>query len=337
MGRYVATTSADGETATAVLLVNLGTPEQPTAGAVRRYLAEFLSDPRVVEAPRPVWLLILYGVILTTRPQRSAAAYQKIWSAQGSPLLHVSQQLAGKLRAVLQQADRGTELLLGMRYGRPSIGQALETLRTRGLRRLLVLPLYPQYSAATTATTYDAVAAVLKRWRWVPELRIINNYHLHPDYLAALADSVREFWSHNPQPERLLLSFHGLPQDYVDAGDPYESQCRATANILAKTLSLTSDQWQLSFQSRLGPRAWLKPYTDDTLKKWCREGIKRVHVLCPGFAVDCLETLEEIALANKQIFLNAGGEEFHYIPALNDSAAHVRALENIAREHMRGW
>lgn len=321
-----------------ILITNLGTPAEPTTRAVRRYLAQFLSDPRVIETPRILWWPILHGIILRVRPRRSARAYSKVWTAQGSPLLQLSERLVAGLRRQLGDSGLSTvQLALGMRYGQPSIEQALETLRANGVTRLLVLPLYPQYSAPTTASTFDAVSAVLRRWRWLPELRFVASYHDHPAYLDALAQSVRNYWQQHGQGERLLMSFHGLPMDYFLAGDPYFCQCQRTARELAERLSLRETQWAITFQSRFGPRQWLQPYTDKTLEQWGKQRIGNIDVICPGFAIDCLETLEEIQLQNAEIFRAAGGGELRYIPALNDGPEHVDALTRLITEHAQGW
>ncbi len=321
-----------------VLLCNVGTPDAPTPRAVRRYLAEFLSDPRIVELPRMLWLPILYGAILTTRPRRSARAYRAIWTSEGSPLLVQSERLIAALGRNFE-AKHGDDLAvgLGMRYGKPSIASAFDQLLALNARRILVMPLYPQYAGATTASVYDAVFAHCGKLRWVPELRFVGEYHADERYINALCQSIAEFWSAHGRGERLLLSFHGIPRDYSLAGDPYEYQCQATGRLVAERLDLKPDAWALSFQSRIGPRRWLEPYTDDKLAEWAREGIERVDVVCPGFAVDCLETLEEIVMASAALFRQAGGGELRYIPALNDDPAHVTALENLISDHLRAW
>ncbi len=321
-----------------VLLVNLGTPDSPTVPAVRRYLAEFLSDPRVVELPRPLWWLILQGVILRVRPRRSARLYQSIWTEQGSPLLVIGQRQAAALEQRLREICPGpVRVVLAMRYGNPSIAAGMRTLAAANARRLLVLPLYPQYSATTSASTFDAVVGELRTWRWLPELRFVNHYPDHSDYIAALADSVRAYWAERGEPERLLLSFHGLPRDYLLAGDPYHCECHTTARLLAERLGLPAQRWQVAFQSRVGSKEWLKPYTDEQLQAWARQGISKVQVLCPGFPTDCLETLQEIALENGHLFRAAGGQDYGYIPALNDAPAHMDFLAGLVRQHAAGW
>jgi ferrochelatase len=321
-----------------VLLVNLGTPDAPTPGALRRYLAEFLWDPRVVELPRALWWLILHGAILRFRPRRSAAAYRRVWTEHGSPLLTHSLDQLHALRRILPERLHGqVAISLGMRYGRPSIREALTELKEQNVRRLLVLPLYPQYSGSTTGSTFDAVTTELQGWRWIPETRFINQYHDDPAYIAALAASVREFRHKHGQGQRLLFSFHGLPRRYLDAGDPYHCQCLKTARLVAADLGLGENDWKVSFQSRVGTEEWLRPYTDETVREWGGEGLRRVDVICPGFSADCLETLEEIAMQNAEFFAEAGGGELRYIPALNDRPDHIRLLADLIVGHAGGW
>jgi protoporphyrin/coproporphyrin ferrochelatase len=320
-----------------ILLVNLGTPHAPTRSAVRQFLAEFLSDPRVIEAPRWLWLPILHGVILQIRPPRSAHAYKQIWTARGSPLLHHCQELAELLSKQLQ-ARHGERICveIGMTYGAPSIGSALRQLRAAGMQRLLVLPLYPQYSATSTGSVFDRVTAELQRWRWVPELSFINHYHDHPSYIAALSTSIETHWTTHPQ-QHLLFSFHGLPRRYMLAGDPYYCQCLKTARLVAERLDLQPDEWSLAFQSQVGREEWLRPYTDQLLIQYAASDRKRVTLVCPGFAVDNLETLEEIAIRNRTLFLEHGGESYDYVPALNASSAHVELLCELVGQQLPGW
>jgi ferrochelatase len=321
-----------------VLLVNLGTPDDPTPGAVRRFLREFLSDPRVVEIPRLAWLPILYGFILPFRPSRSAEAYQKIWTDEGSPLLLISQDINRSLQAKLTQRFAGpVRTALGMSYGNPSIPAALEQLDAEGVRRIVVLPLYPQYSGTTTASVFEAITSALATRRWVPELRFINSYHDAPGYIAALAASVTDYWEQHGRGDKLLLSFHGVPRRTLDAGDPYHCQCLKTARLLAASLELEDDYWQIVFQSRLGRAEWLQPYADATIAALGRDGLGRLDVLCPGFATDCLETLEETAMQNRDIFRAAGGGDLHYIPALNARDDHVAFLARLIEKHAGGW
>ena len=323
---------------TGILVVNLGTPDAPDARSIRRYLAEFLSDPRVIEMPRWLWKLILHGVILRFRPAHIAPAYRAIWGKDGSPLLSISRQQLEKIKTQLTpRFKHPVEFALGMRYGRPSIAGALRELQAANVQRLLVLPLYPQYSATTTASTFDAIACELMSWRWIPSLRMLNQYHDHPAYIEALANSVTAFWQTQPQADMLLISFHGLPKRYLLAGDPYFCQCQKTARLLAEKLGLDENKWRISFQSRVGREEWLKPYTDETLKALPGEGKKSVQVICPGFPSDCLETLEEINVQNREWFLQAGGERFDYIPALNASPEHIEMLGKIIMEECGEW
>ena len=321
-----------------VLLVNLGTPEAPTPRALRTYLAEFLGDPRVIEYPRWLWWLILHGVILRIRPRRSAHAYQRVWTAQGSPLRVGSEALAAALQDELARRMPGpVQVALAMRYGQPSVKAQIERLQREGVRRLLVLPLYPQYSATSTGSVLDAVADCFKTLRWPPELRVVNDYHDDPGHIDALARSIEDWWRTNGRGDRLLLSFHGIPERYVKAGDPYLLQCGATARLLRERLGLSPSELLVSFQSRVGREPWLQPYTDATVRELAAQGVKRLDVACPGFAVDCLETLEEIAMQNREFFIEAGGKELRYIPALNDSRGQVDSLAALALRHMQGW
>ncbi|MES9993902.1 MAG: ferrochelatase [Candidatus Thiodiazotropha sp.] len=321
-----------------ILLVNLGTPDAPTTPAVRRFLAEFLSDPRVVAIPKLIWLVILYGIVLRIRPRVKAEEYKSIWTDEGSPLLAISKRQQAAMSELLKSRLRGQfHVALGMRYGNPSIASALHELRQKNIQRLLVLPLYPQYSATTTASIFDAVSGELQRWRWIPELRFIQRYHDRNDYIRVLSESIRNFRDREGAAQKLLFSFHGIPKDYYLAGDPYPDECRATANRVAKTLGLEPEQWHLSFQSRFGAQEWMKPYTTDTLKQWGSEGIESVQVVCPAFSVDCLETLEEIAEENREAFLESGGKAYAYIPALNDSPEHMQMLTELICNQLSGW
>jgi ferrochelatase len=321
-----------------VLLLNLGTPDAPTPTAVRRYLAEFLKDPRVVEISRPLWWLVLHGVILRVRPSRSARAYQAVWTERGSPLLDVARRQAkGLQERMAQRFGRGALVELGMRYGNPSVAESLGRMKAANVRRLLVLPLYPQYSGTTTASVFDAVTDELSTWRWLPELRFINHYHDNRAYINAIIDSIRAAWAEQGEPERLLFSFHGIPKRYFMAGDPYHCHCHKTARMVVEGLGLAEDRWMVSFQSRVGRDEWLQPYTDETLKLWGSDGVKSVHVVAPGFSADCLETLEEIDVENRSYFLEAGGESYHYIPCLNDDPAHIEMMMGLVEQHVAGW
>lgn len=321
-----------------VLLVNLGTPEEPTSPAVRRFLKQFLSDPRVIEYPRWLWWLVLNGVILRIRPSRSAAAYRKIWADEGSPLMIFSKAVAEAIQNDLGIRRPGSACVeLAMSYGEPSIDAAIDRLIARGARRLLVLPMYPQYSGTTTASVIDAVARKLNRLRWIPETRFINQYHDEPGYIAALAASIREFWKKKGRGTMLMFSFHGVPRQTLLDGDPYHCQCQKTARLVAEALELGDDEWLLSFQSRVGREEWLRPYTDETIATLGKQGISRLDVVCPGFSADCLETLEEIAIQNAELFIESGGESLHYIPALNAREDHVSFLTDLVEKHLAGW
>ena len=322
---------------TGVLLVNLGSPAEPTAGATRRYLAQFLSDPRVVEIPRLAWLPILHGIILRTRPAKSAAKYASIWTPEGSPLVAGTARLARLLQGHL--GERSLPLLVrhAMRYGQPSVAAELEAMKAEGATRILVLPLYPQYAASTTASVFDAVGQWAAQTRHVPELRFVQHYHDDDGYIRALAADVRAHWAREGRGRMLVMSFHGLPQRSLMLGDPYHCECHKTGRLLADELGLADDHFRITFQSRFGRARWLEPYTEPTLKELAAGGLQRVDVICPGFAVDCLETLEEIDQEAREAFLGAGGKEFHYLPCLNDSAGHVRALMELIQRHLQGW
>ncbi len=326
---------------TGVLLVNLGTPAAPTAPALRRYLKQFLSDPRVVEIPKPIWWLILNGIILNVRPKKSAAKYASVWMPEGSPLRVYTERQAKLVKGKLG-ADGHGELLVdyAMRYGEPSIPGALDRMKAAGANRILVVPLYPQYAASTTASVMDEVTDWLKRTRNQPEIRTIRSYCDAPAYINALAESIRSDWrTHQPRGEsfRLVMSFHGLPKRSLDLGDPYFCECHKTGRLLAEALGLAPDRYLITFQSRFGKAEWLQPYTQPTLEKLAREGVKRVDVVCPGFLADCLETLEEIALECKAAFLAEGGSEFNYLPCLNDRPDGIAALVAVIEPHLSGW
>ncbi len=322
---------------TAVLLVNLGTPDAPTPAALRRYLSEFLSDPRVVEIPRWAWMPILHGVILRTRPAKSAAKYASIWTPEGSPLRVWTERQTKLLQGAL--GERGHRVLVrhAMRYGQPSIASQLGALKAEGATRILVLPLYPQYSGTTTASIFDAVAGWGRQTRHLPELRFVQRYHDDALYIDALARRLQAHWAEHGEPERLVLSFHGVPKRTLTLGDPYHCECQKTARLLAERLALPQDKVLVTFQSRLGRAEWLKPYTEPTLRSLAKQGVRRVDVACPGFVSDCLETLEEIAMEGRAAFLSAGGKSFHYVPCLNDDPRWIAALCAIAEQHLAGW
>jgi ferrochelatase len=321
-----------------VVLVNLGTPESPTPAACRRYLGEFLSDPRVVEIPQLVWKVILHGIILRVRPKKSAHAYASVWTDAGSPLRVFSDALTVKVRQELERLMPGpVSVALAMRYGEPAIDSVLKELQAQGAERLLILPLYPQYSGATTGSVADAVFASLSRWRWVPELRFMGAYHDDQSYIKAIADSIRAHRKDHGESDRLLISFHGMPRATLKAGDPYYCHCHKTARLVAEELALEEHQWEMAFQSRFGRAAWLQPYVVERLEALPAEGVRHLTVVCPGFASDCLETLEEIAMQGRDSFLQAGGERFDYVPALNADAAHAGLQAARILQHASGW
>jgi len=318
-----------------VLLINSGTPQFPTTTALRKYHAEFLSDPRVVDWPRWFWLPLLHLIILRTRPRKAAGKYREIWTDRGSPLLSATQEVGSKLEALLQeQIGLPAYVALGMRYGHPSIREGLRALRTDGASKIILLPLFPQYSNVTTASAYDAALAELATWQDPPEVGTIDKYYDHPSYIRAIVESILEFWDEHGEPERLLFSYHGLPISYANKGDPYGAQCLETTQLVVEQLGSPKVEIHTAFQSRFGPQEWLKPYTDELLRSWAREGAKRVHVLCPGFSADCLETLHEIGIEARQDFRRSGGGDFRYIPALNAHPAHIKALVDILEPHL---
>ena len=334
----VATDAAsDAAGHTAVLYCNLGTPDAPTAPAVRRYLAEFLSDPRVVEIPRLAWWPILHGIILRVRPAKSAAKYASVWTAQGSALKVWTERQTLDLRGELAARGHRVGVHYAMRYGQPAIAAQLDALADQGTTRVLVLQAYPQYSGTTTASVLDAVGNWSRRQRRVPEFRFVNDYHADAGYIAALADSVERHWAQHGRGELLLMSFHGIPARNIALGDPYHVQCQATARALAQRLGLEPTQYRVTYQSRFGRAKWLEPYTEPTLRQLAQQGTRRIDVMCPGFPVDCLETLEEINMEARAAFLESGGEAFSYIPCLNDSAAWTAALADLAERHLAGW
>jgi ferrochelatase len=321
-----------------VLLINLGTPEAPTAPAVRTYLREFLSDPRVVEIARPLWWLILNLFVLTTRPKASAARYAQVWMDEGSPLkVHTERQTA-MLRGYLGERVKFPLVVdYAMRYGQPSIAEKLQKLKAQNCDRILLLPLYPQYSASTTATVFDAAFAALAQMRNMPALRTVRHFHDHTGYINALAQNIRDYWMKNGRPEHLVFSFHGVPRFSLDKGDPYHCECQKTGRLLAEALQLKPEQYQVTFQSRFGRAEWLKPYTAEVLTRLGKQHAGRVDVVCPGFIGDCLETLEEIAIEGKTIYLQAGGREYHYIPCLNERDDWIQTLTDIVLKNLLGW
>ncbi|MEN9427380.1 MAG: hypothetical protein RLZZ220_1729 [Pseudomonadota bacterium] len=323
---------------TGVLLVNLGTPTAPTAAALRPYLKEFLSDPRVVEIPRPIWWLILNGIILNTRPAKSAKKYASVWTSEGSPLKVHTEKQAKLLAGFLAQAgQRELHVSWAMRYGQPSIRSQLDAMRAANCTRILVVPLYPQYAASTTATVVDEVANCLRHWRNLPEVRYVRSFGDDPGYIEALAASVRAHWQRNGQADRLVLSFHGIPRRSLDLGDPYHCECYKTGRLLGEALKLAPERLIVSFQSRFGKAEWLKPYTQPTLEELGGSGVGSVDVMCPGFVSDCLETLEEINMECREAFLHAGGKQFSYIPCLNENQPWIEALTTLSLNHLGNW
>jgi protoporphyrin/coproporphyrin ferrochelatase len=314
-----------------IILANLGSPTAPTTKAVRRFLKDFLGDPRVVNLPRPLWWLILNFFVLPFRPKRSAKAYRKVWHEKGSPLTYLTRQLSEKVAEQLK--PKGITVNYAMRYGEPSIATQLKAFKKEGITDVMVLPLYPQYSSTTTASIYDDLTKELKQWRHLPSFQFISDYHQDDHYIAAVAASIEQAWRKQAKNELLVMSFHGLPEQLTVWGDPYFHQCHKTAALIAEKLDLTEKQWMIVFQSRFGKAQWLKPYCVDTLQALPAQGIKAIDIVCPGFAVDCLETLEEIAMENKSIFMEAGGSEYRYIACLNDSEAHVDALIQLLHLH----
>lgn len=319
---------------TGVLLVNLGTPSAPTAKAVKAFLAQFLHDYRVVDLTRYLWCPILHGVILPFRSPKVAKLYQSVWWEEGSPLMVVSRRQQAALSSALQQANLDMPVALGMSYGEPSIPSAWQELKAAGVEKVIILPLYPQYSVSTTASVFDSWGRVMKKERLIPHFRFIRDYHNHPRYIQALAASVREHWQQVGKSQLLLLSYHGIPKRFQDEGDPYGHQCHKTSELLAAELGLAEHEWRTTFQSRFGREEWLQPYTDETMQALPKEGIKNISVICPAFAADCLETLEEITEENKEYFMAAGGESYHYIPALNDNEAHIQMMADLVRQEL---
>lgn len=321
-----------------VLVTNLGTPQAPERKPLRVYLKEFLSDPRVVEVPRLLWWFILNGIILNVRPARSAAAYRTVWTEDGSPLLLNTRAQADALQGALSARHGDTVIVdFAMRYGTPAIADVVQEMLARGVRKLLVVPLYPQYSGPTTGSTFDALAADFTRRRWLPELRFVSSYHDYPAYIRALADSVRGHREQHGAADRLIFSYHGEPRRYLDEGDPYFCHCHKTTRLVAEALELSESDYLVTFQSRFGREEWLQPYTDETLKALPGAGVRSVQVICPGFSSDCLETLEEIGVENRDYFLEAGGERYEYIPCLNADPGHIDALAALVEEHLTGW
>tara|TARA_B100000700_G_C15034478_1_gene852158 strand:+ start:1820 stop:2845 length:1026 start_codon:yes stop_codon:yes gene_type:complete len=322
---------------TGVLITNLGTPDAPTAKALRPYLKEFLSDTRVIEIPKFIWQIILRFVILQIRPQRSAKNYKKIWTDQGSPLLFISEKQVNLIEKKLKKDFPNTVFTLGMRYGNPSIKKALKLFQNKQVRRLLVFPLYPQYCAATTGSTFDEVTSIIQKWRWIPEIRFINQYFEEDTYIKAISDLIKKAELEKGKPQKIIFSYHGIPKKYLIEGDPYHCFCLKTTRLVKEHLNLKEEDIITTFQSRFGSQEWLQPYTDETLKKFPREGIQNVHIISPGFSTDCLETLEELKEENKEYFMQAGGKSYHYISCLNTNKEHIEMMSYLIRKHTQGW
>ncbi len=322
---------------TAVLLVNLGTPEAPTAQALRPYLKEFLSDPRVIEIPKPIWWLILNGFILNTRPKKSAEKYARIWMPEGSPLKVHTERQSALLQGYLGEKAKGIVVDYAMRYGNPSIPGVLAKLKAQNCQRILLVPMYPQYAASTVATACDAVFTALQHMRNAPALRTIKHYHDHPGYIKTMAQNIRDYWTLHGRPDKLVMSFHGLPRFSLDKGDPYHCECQKSGRLIAEELGLNKEQYLITFQSRFGRAEWLKPYTAATLDELGKKKTRRVDMVCPGFVADCLETLEEIALEVREDFLHAGGGEYHYIPCLNERPDWIHTLTDLVLDNLHGW
>jgi ferrochelatase len=322
---------------TAILLVNLGTPDAPTASALRRYLGEFLSDPRVVEIPKPVWWLILNGIILPIRSSKSAAKYASVWTERGSPLQTGTADLTQAVAAEMTRLGHHVQVRYAMRYGNPSVASVLDEMAKQNVTRILLAPLYPQYCAATTASTLDAVTAWMRRSRRMPELRVLNHFHDEPLYIEALARKIEGYWQQQGRPDKFVMSFHGMPARTLKLGDPYHCECHKTGRLLAERLGLAAADYAVTFQSRFGKQEWLQPYTEPTLRQLAKEGVARVDVTCPGFSVDCLETLEEIAMEGKEAFLSSGGKAFHYIDCLNAEAHWAQGFSSLLASHLQGW
>ena len=323
--------------AVGVLITNLGTPDAPEKKELKVYLNQFLSDPRVIELPKILWQILLKLVILQVRPSKSAEAYKKIWTKNGSPLLDISKRQLEKIKLSLSTSHPNMIFEVGMRYGNPSIPNALRSLQKQNVRKLLVLPMYPQYCAATTGSTFDEVTNVLQKWRWIPELRFINQYFEDDKYVEALSNSVISFWEKHSKPQKIIFSYHGIPKKYLLNGDPYHCFCLKTTRLVKEKLGLSDDEIMTTFQSRFGKAEWLQPYTSETLKELPKKGIKDIHIISPGFSADCLETLEELEEENRNYFEEAGGEEYKYIPCLNDNPLHISMMINLIRKHTQGW
>jgi ferrochelatase len=335
--KYIGQTDYDHEGASprqGILLCNLGTPDAPRPAELRRYLKEFLSDPRVVEIPRLLWWMILNLIILRIRPRRSAKLYQSVWTEAGSPLMLYSQEQVAAVKQRLAEKYGDIPVVLGMRYGNPSMASAIKQLTDQNVRDIIVLPLYPQYAGATTGSTFDAIAKTFTKLRWVPELQFINGYHKSEGYLDALCTTIKRHIEQHGQPDKFVFSYHGTPERYLKNGDPYHCFCHQTTRLVREKLGFDESQVMTTFQSRFGREPWLQPYTDKTLEHLPEDGVKHVAVICPGFSSDCLETIEEINMEARESFIESGGEHFHYIPCLNDDPVHIDALVSILEKRL---
>jgi ferrochelatase len=321
-----------------VLISNLGTPEAPTKQALRPYLKQFLSDPRVVEVPKAIWWFILNGIILNIRPKRSAQAYKTVWTEEGSPLLtHTKHQAEGLAKRFEEAHGDNVIVDFAMRYGEPSVSTAVENLLAQGARKIILLPLYPQYCASTTGSTFDALAHDFTKRRWLPDFRFVSHYHDHPEFIQCMADKIQQHWDAHGRADKLVFSYHGIPKRYLTNGDPYHCECHKTSRLIAQALGITGEEYMTTFQSRFGREEWLKPYTDETLKALPDQGVKSLQVVCPGFSSDCLETIEEIGEENREYFMESGGERYEYITCLNSDDAHLDMLFNLLESNMQGW
>ena len=320
-----------------VLITNLGTPDRPNSNSLKKYLKEFLSDPRVIELPKILWQTILRGIILKTRPRKVSKLYKSIWTKKGSPLLVTLENQKKGIAKIINKKKNKIKIVASMRYGNPSIKEGLDKLKKMGCRKILIFPLYPQYCAATTGSTFDKVTEILRKWRWIPEVRFINGYYDDPLYVNALAESIKKSWKKYGKTQKLVFSYHGIPKKYLLKGDPYHCFCHKTTRLIVEKMNLKEEEYITTFQSRFGPDEWLKPYTDKTLEELPKKGIKKIHILSPGFSSDCLETIEELEQENKKIFLDAGGEKYCYIPCLNNSPEHLKLLTNQILKHINYW
>ena len=320
-----------------ILITNIGTPDKPNKEALKTYLKEFLSDPRVIEIPKLIWQAILRLIILNLRPQKSAKLYKSIWKKEGGPLLVMLEKQRRGIKKVLQNKLKNIKIEIGMRYGNPSIKLGLERLKSKSCRKILVLPLYPQYCAATTGSTFDKVTEILRKWRWIPEIRFVNNYFEESMYIECLVKSIKESWKKFGKTQKLIFSYHGVPKKYLLKGDPYYCFCQKTTRLVAERMKLKKKDYITTFQSKFGPGEWLQPYTDKTLEELPKKGIKKIHILSPGFSSDCLETLEELEVQNKENFLSSGGERYNYIKCLNDDPQHLKMLGFLILNHIKGW